>query len=189
MKKKYLFCTKAWFYLCELPLALLLAIALYYNPSIDTNFKLVPLIVVLIFTMIFFFVYFFRLIVISYEEVRSRGPFSSRDSAVINKDKTLILTMLPHANLKVELYGNDGLPPMIEGLKDEPSIDIYLFRGRAIGGKRRVSSLLRYFGVSESDIPSVLSQDSFSGEYEFISLTAEKREDIRELRLTFKETV
>ena len=189
MKKKYLFCTKAWLYLCEIPLAVLLALAFYYNPSIETNFKLIPLIIVLICTMIFFFVYFFRIIVISFEEVRSRGPFSSRDSAVINKDKTLILTMLSYSNLKVELYGNDGLPPMIEGLKGEPSIDIYLFRGRAIGGKRRVSSILRYFGVSESDIKDALSQDTFTGEYEFVSLTAEKREDIRELRLKFKETV
>lgn len=189
MKKKYLFCTKAWLYLCEIPLAVLLALAIYYNPAIDTNYKLVPLIIVLIFTMVFFFVYFFRIVVISFEEIRYRGPFSSRDSALINKDKELIITMLPFSNLRVELYGNDGLPPMIEGLKGEPSMDIYLFRGRAIGGRRRVASLLRYFGVAESDISEALLQDTFVGDYASVTLSVEKREDIREIRLKFKETV
>ena len=189
MKKKYLFCTKLWFYLSEIPLAFLLAIAIHYGPMTEGVFKLVPLMVTIIFAMLFILVFFFRLIVISYEEVRYRGPFSSRDRAFINKDKTLIITMHPHANLDIDLYGNDGQPPMFAGLKDEPPIDIYLFRGRTIGSRRTVASILEYFDVPAADAREAISQDSFSREYGLVSLSAQKREDVREIRIRFKETV
>ena len=189
MKKKYLFCTKLWFYLTEIPLALLLAVTIYYGPMTEGVFKLVPLMVALIFTMLFILVFFFRIIVISYEEVRYRGPFSSRDRAFINKDKTLIITMYPHGNLDVDLFGNDGQPPMFAGLKDEPPIDIYLFRGRTIGYRGTVKSILRYFDIPLDDANQALRNDTFFGEYEQISFSAEKKEDIRELRIKFKETI
>ena len=189
MKKKYLFCTKLWFYLTEIPLALLLAVTIHYGPMTEGVFKLVPLMVTLIAVMLFIIVFFFRIVVISYEEVRYRGPFSSRDRAFINKDKTLIITMHPHGNLDVDLYGNDGQPPMFAGLKDEPPIDIYLFRGRTIGSRRTVSSILTYFGIPVADVAASLNDDSFSAEYELISISAEKKEDVRELRIKFKETI
>ena len=97
--------------------------------------------------------------------------------------------MHPHGNLDVDLYGNDGQPPMFAGLKDEPPIDIYLFRGRTIGSRRTVSSILTYFGIPEADAAVALNDDSFSAEYELISLSAEKMEDVRELRIKFKETI
>jgi len=189
MKKKYLFCTKAWFYLTELPLIFLLAISIYYNPMAKTAFKLVPLIVAASFAIVFILIYFFRVIVISYEEIRYRGPFSSRDVALINEGKTLIITMHPHANLKIDLWGNDGKTSLYESMANEPPIDIYLFRGRAIGGNRKVRKILSYFGVEESDINSALTENSFKKDYEPISISAEKREDIREIRIRINQTV
>ena len=189
MKKKYLFCTKLWFYLTEIPLALLLAAAIYYGPMTEGVFKLVPLMVTIISAMLFILVYFFRIVVISYEEVRYRGLFSSRDRAFINKDKTLIITMYPHGNLDIDLFGNDGQPPMFAGLKDEPPIDIYLFRGRTIGSRRTVRSILGYFDIPDDDAMAALCDDSFAREYELVSFSSEKKEDIRELRIKFKETI
>ena len=189
MKKKYLFCTKLWFYLTEIPLALLLAVTIYYGPMTEGVFKLVPLMVTIIAAMLFILVYFFRIVVISYEEVRYRGLFSSRDRAFINKDKTLIITMHPHSNLDIDLFGNDGQPPMFAGLKDEPPIDIYLFRGRTIGSRRTVRSILAYFDIPAEEAMQALCEDSFSREYELLSFSSEKKEDIRELRIKFKETV
>lgn len=189
MKKKYLFCTKLWFYLTEIPLALLLAVSIHYGPMTEGEFKLVPLMVTISFAMLFILVFFFRMVVISYEEVRYRGLFSSRDRAFINKDKTLIITMHPHGNLDVDLYGNDGQPPMFAGLKDEPPIDIYLFRGRTIGSRRTVISILEYFDIPTDDARAALANDSYSSEYELVSLSVEKREDIREIRIRFKETI
>ena len=97
--------------------------------------------------------------------------------------------MYPHGNLDVDLFGNDGQPPMFAGLKDEPPIDIYLFRGRTIGSCRTVRSILEYFDIPSADAHEALRADNYSNEYELVSLTAEKREDIREIRIKFKETV
>ena len=97
--------------------------------------------------------------------------------------------MHPHGNLDVDLFGNDGQPPMFAGLKDEPPIDIYLFRGRTIGSRRTVRSILCYFDIPIDDANKALSDDAFSCEYEQISFSAEKKEDIRELRIRFKETI
>lgn len=188
-KKKYLFCTKVWYYLTELPLVVLLVISIYYNPMTKTTFKLIPLIIALCLGIIFIFIFFFRLIVVSHEQIRYRGWFSSRDKAVINKDKTLIITMLKGANIKIELFGNDGEPSLYESMKDEPPIDIYLFRGRAIGGARTVRSILSYFEIPSEDITELLSLDSFAAEYELTSLSSEKKEDVREIRIRMKETI
>ncbi len=188
-KKKYLFCTKAWYYLTELPFIVLLALCIYYNPMTKTTFKLVPLIVALCLGMVFVFIFFFRIIVISHEQIRYRGLFSSRDKAEINKDKTLIITMRKGANLKVELYGNTGVQSLYESMRDEPPMDIYLFRGRAIGGARTVRSLLSYFEVPSEDITEILGQQSFTGEYELTSVSSETKESEKEIRIRMKETI
>lgn len=190
MKKKYLFCTKVWFYLTEIPFIILLIISIINHKNVDTLVGLIPLIVLCSAGIVFTFLFFFRLVVISTEELRSRGLFSSRDSAVVNKDKTLILTMLRGSNLRVELYGNDGKPPILEGMKDEPPMDIFLYRDKAIAGPRTVASILRYFGVPNDDANEAANTEAaFSKEYDDISLSSEKREDIREIRIKFKETI
>ena len=93
--------------------------------------------------------------------------------------------------LTVELFGNDGQPPMLDWLKgdDYVPVDIYLFRGKAIGGRRTVSSVLKFFSVSEEDLETMFCRDSFSGDYEYVTLEVNKKEDVREFRITMKETV
>ena len=191
MKFKLLFCSKIWVYLTEIPVIILFLITRSYNDSSKTLLKLYPLLVFLALVMLFIVVYFFRVITISYDEIRYHGLFSSRDSAVINKDKTLIITMKSAKRLTVELFGNDGQPPALDWLKEDDytPVDIYLFRGKAIGGKRTVASVLKFFLVSDEDFESVFNSDSFEKEYEFVSLKANKKEDVREIRLTMKETV
>lgn len=191
MKFVFLFCSKLRVYLTELPVIILLAVAMHYNDGSDELFKLYPLQIFLILVMIFILVYFFRAITITYDEIRYHGLFSSRDSAVINKDKTLIITMKAGRRLTVELFGNDGKHPSLDWLKDAdtPPVDIFLFRGKAIGGKRAVRSVLKYFGVEAEDLERVFSEDSFSREYDDVLLTVEKTEDIRTFRIKMKETV
>ncbi len=188
-KKKILFCSKIWYFITEIPLLLFLYIACYYNFRSDNPWKLIPLILVIFATIVFIAIYFFRYISISYREIRYHGLFSSRDSAIINKDKTLIITMRRGSNISIELYGNDGRPPLYAGINSNTSVDIYLFRGRAIGRKRAVSSLLRFFEINEDSINKALLDDEFSYDTENISLSAKKIEDIREIRIKFKETL
>lgn len=189
MKKKYLFCTKIWFYISEIPLLFLLYVACYYNFTSENPWQFIPLILILTAVIVFIGIYYFRLISVSYEMLRYHGLFSSHDSAMINKDKTLIITMKRRSYLGISLYGNDGKPPMFEGLRDEGSIDIYLFRGRAVGGKGTAKSILRYFGIPEVDIEAAFSNETHASETDDISFTAEHTEDIREFRLKFKRTV
>ncbi len=189
MKKKHLFCTKIWFYLTEIPLLLILYIACYVNFTSDNPWQFIPMIIILTGIIAFIGIYFFRAITVSYEEIRYHGLFSSHDSAIINKDKTLIITMYKHSRLGVCLYGNDGKPPLFDGLRDEGSIDIFLFRGRAVGGKRTVKSLLRYFGISEGDIALSFDRREHSSETDIVTLEARICEDIKEFRIKFKETL
>lgn len=176
-------------YLTELPFVFLFAVAIYFNRFAEGSMKLYPLIITLGCVMVFILVFLFRFVSLSFEEVRTRGPFSTHDSALINKDKTLILTMYPHKKLRIALFGNDGQPPSFDGLCGEPSIDIFLFRARAVGGRRTVKSILSYYTVPEADIEAVLKNERFVAEYELITLTSEHREDIREIKIKFKETV
>ena len=189
MKKKHLFCTKIWFYLTEIPLALLLFVACYYNFTSDNPWQFIPLIVILLGVMVFIAIYFFRIITVSYQEIRYHGLFSSRDSAIINKDKTLILTMRSRGHIGISLYGNDGRPPMFDGLRDEASIDIFLFRGKAVGGKRAIRSVLRYFEIKEEDIDLGFQKEAHEFENDELLMRAELKEDVREFRIKFKRTL
>lgn len=189
MKKKYLFCTKIWFYLSEIPLLFLLYVACQYNFTSSNPWQFIPLILILTAVILFIGIYFFRMISLSYEMVRYHGLFSSHDNAMINKDKTLIITLKRRSYIGISLYGNDGKEPMFEGLRDEGPIDIFLFRGRVVGGKGTVRSILKYYGISASDVDAAFANESYSAETDDISFTAEHSEDIREFRLKFKRTV
>ncbi len=192
MRKKYLFCTRIRVYLTEIPIIILFAITLHYNQYSDELTKLYPLLIFLGLSMLFIFVYFFRAISISFEEIRYHGLYSSRDHAEINEGKELILTSYGKRRIRVELFGNDGKPPELSWIKDDENyvpVDIYLFRGKAIGGKKTLKSLLKYFGVDESDIDTVFKAEKFSGEYEYVSLKSEIQEEKTVIRLKMKETV
>jgi hypothetical protein len=191
MKKTFLFCTKIRLYLIELPLIVLLAFAYHFNERSDALTKLYPLIIFIILVILFIFVYFFRGIMISTEEISDVGLFSGRDRAEITKDKTVIITMKSRARLSVELFGNDGTPPSLDWLKGEDytPVDIYLFRGKAIGGKRAVKRVLSVFGVASSDLQSIFTLDSFSADYDIASVSVTKKEDIREIKIKITETV
>ena len=191
MKKKFLFCTRMRVYLTELPIILLFIITLHYNKYSEEVMKLYPLLIFLGAAMLFILVYFFRAISISFEEIRYHGLYSSRDHAEINEGKEIILTMCNKRRIRVELFGNDGRPPELSWISEEDykPVDIYLFRGKAIGTKKTVKSLLKYFGVDEGDIDSVFSSENFSGDYEFVSLRSEKKEEQTVIRLRIKQTV
>lgn len=93
------------------------------------------------------------------------------------------------SNLSVELFGNDGRPPLYAGINSSASVDIYLFRGRAIGGEKTVGSVLRFFEISDANIKKLLGNDEFSCNDENLIITSKKIEDIREIRIKFKKTI
>ena len=176
-------------YLTELPIIVLFLVALRYNKYSEEVGKFYPLMIFLGLAACFIFIYLFRVISISLEEIRYHGLFSSRDRADINEGKELIITRLPNRRIKIDLFGNDGTLPEYSWIKDGKPIDIFLFRGKSLGTKRTVISLLTFFGVDGDDAIESLEKDSFSGDYELSSLESKKEEDKTVFRLKIKETV
>ena len=191
MKKKYLFCTNPLMYLTEVPPIVLFIIALRYNKYSESLAGFYPLMIFLGLVTVFIFIYLFRMISLSFEEIRYHGRFSSRDRAEINEGKELIITLLPKRRFKIELFGNDGTLPEYSWINQETGkpIDIFLFRGKAIGAKRKVISILRYFGVDEDGAELVFENEEYSADYELVSLNSKIEEEKTTVRLKIKQTV
>lgn len=191
MKKLIIFCAKPRMYLSEIPLLIIFVLSIYLNDSMDTFLKLYPLIIASGLGMVFAFLFIFRISVISTEEVKSMGVFSSHDRAVINKDKTLILTLHKHKKLKIALWGNDGAAPELDWLKSDNYVpmDIYLYRETAVGSKKTIKKVLKYFDVPDGAILDLISQKVEIFENDILLVTSNNRDGIFEVRIKFKETI
>ena len=190
MKKKLFFpCTILRPFLVAAPLVLVMAAAIRLNDAVDTLVKLYPLIIACGAGIIFTFIYFFRGITVSKDEVRYIGVFSSRDSAVINEGKTLILTLKAKNKVAIDLYGNNGVNAELDWLRGEAVRDTYLFRGKAIGGVGAVCSVLRFFGLPDEHIDRLLESEELTLEYEDYTVKIGEANGERELRITFKKTL
>ena len=203
MKNLYLFSTRFRVFWVQLPIIAVLVLSIIYNNESAGILRLYPLIIVSILGIIFIFVFFARFVRLSFAEVKCVGPFSSKDKAIVKKDRRLILRMLPHGKIKIYLRGYDG-PCDFSWLKseDEPKqennspendelerCDICLFRGKAFGGKRTAKRILSYYGIDKSDFLDIFSTEGFRKKYEFVTLSTKTVDDSPELHLRFDETV
>ena len=190
MKKTYLFCTKPGWFLTLIPPIILLIISIANNGNSDGLLKLYPLIIFSIVAIALIFAYFFRFITISTEEIRMHGLFSSRDSAIINEKKSLIFTIRSRKRMKVTLFGNNGLPAFNWAQGDDYTpIDIDLFREKAVGSRRAITRVLRYFGVSDEDCRKIFSSDSFEKDYDGFILKKETLEKQKQITIYFTKTI
>ena len=190
MKSIYLLSTKLWVYLTEIPVLILLWVAISSNHLSNDIFKYYPLIIFLCLAVIFIMVYFFRMISISTDEIRYHGLFSSRDSAFIKENRTLVIKLKPNRNIGLELYGDAGVEPPFDWMKSEDAIhrDICLFRGRANGGAGTARRILRYFGVPEDKLEGI-AEEGFYFEDDTVRVDAYRKNEISEIHLKFKVTV
>ena len=154
MKSIYLLSTKLWVYLTEIPVLILLWVAISYNSFSEDIFKYYPLIVFLCLAVIFIMVYFFRMISITNDEIRYHGIFSSKDSAFIKENRSLVLRLKPGRNIGIELYGDAGVEPPFDWMKAEDAIhrDVCLFRGRANGNEKTARRILKFFSLPEDKL-------------------------------------
>ena len=174
MKSIFLFRTRLAVYWVLLPLILLLTASIYYNQFADNLMKLYPIITVTVLGIVFIVIYFYRGVRISYDEIRDIGLFSRRDNAIINEGKTLILKRKKN-KVEITLFGNDGVTADLDWLKstgDAPR-DISLFRGKAIGGDKCISRILKFFGVDDGDISAIIGSTDFSKDYSLVSVYTE----------------
>ena len=192
MKNTYLFCSKLRVYWCLLPLVGILLLCIKYNKHSTGLYGLYLLGITASLAIGFVLIYFFRVIAISYDEIRYIGWFSSRDRAVITEGKTIILRPIGKRRIKISLFGNDGIAPGFDWLKStqNASKDYYLFRGKAIGGKCDIKRILRFFGVSSEDCDIITGSCSdFSKSYENVTVTTKEIDEIREIHIRMDKTV
>ena len=189
MKGIFLQSTKFWVYLIEIPVIILLSLALRFNGKVDSPLGLIPLIVFCILLMAFIFVYFFRGIYLSYEEIRMMGLFSSKDRALIAKDKELVISVRTKGRVRLELFGTNE-EPTLEWLKDESvNGSINLFRETAVGGVGTVRKILKFFEIPSEDFEALLGEGEAKFDYELIEVCASTPDEERQIRIKFKETV
>ena len=188
MKKLFLFSTKFGYFLTEIPPIILLIISIKYNNYVDSATKLYPLILAISGVIVFIGLYFWRGVFLSYDQLRCVGLFSSKESSVINKDKTLHISILPKGKIRIELYGENDDFETYAWLKNDNS-EINLFRAKALGGISTVRKILSYYGAETDDIERAISEDSFSSEYEKINFSSSTENNTKTFKIYFKETL
>lgn len=191
MKKLYLYCTRLRIYWVLIPIIAVLTVAICVNPQIEGYAKLYPLIIICSGGILFTLIYLFRMIEISYQEIRYIGRFSSRDSAEITEGKTIVLLPESHGVIKIRLMAEDTLPELswMNNNDGKPRI-VCMFRGKAYGGKRNIKRILKFFGVTEADIEKYINESEYSKEYENVDVrTFIGDTERKEIHITVKVTV
>ena len=190
MKSVYLFCSKPWVYLTEIPAMIILWISLSLNDRAEGVLKFYPLIIFSSLMIVFIMIYFFRAISISTDEIRYHGLFSSKDSALISENKTLRISIKPHFNLGIELFGDAGEEPAFDWMKaaDIKHRDICIFRGKAVGGKSASKKIVRYF-TGDFEIASAVFHDGYTFENEDFSIKSEQLNEVFTISIKFKKTI
>jgi len=191
MKKTHIPASPFYMYLTAIPLIIILVLSIISNSSSEGLLKLYPLILATAAAIIFILVYLLRYITVSVEEIKIFGLFSSRDKAIINKGKTLIMTETKKGVRLLTLFGNDGERPMLDWTQGEDyvPVDINLFRERIYGGKGSFSKILKFFDVNEEDIERILTEEEYTVEYPDFTVTRITGEVAKDIKIYFKETI
>ncbi len=190
LKQLILFGTKLYVYLIELPLILVLVGAIQYNSESEALLGLYPLIIFSILAILFVAVYFFNAVIITNARIKQFGLFSSRDSALINKDKTLVLTYLPRRRMRVELFMLQK-KSALEWVSDEDfkPIEANIFRERVIGSDSTAKRVLKFFGATKEQIQSLLSEESATAETEDIIFSTDVYGERKRILIKFIKTI
>ncbi len=190
MKSVYLFCTKLWVYLTELPVLILLAVAISLNGKSEETLKFYPLIIFLILAAIFIFIYFFRMISLSTDEIKVIGLFSSKDSAFIKANETLEVSLHRFGNIRFVLFGDAAETPAFEWMKAEDVAhrEICLFRGRALGRKNTAKKILDYFALENEKLEG-FEKEGFFYEDERITVNTIRANEVLTFKIKFKITI
>lgn len=191
MKPIYLFSTRMRTFWVLAPMVVLLYLCVHFNDAADTLLKLYPLMIFAILAIIFTLVYLFRVVELSYSEIKYIGLFSSRDSAIITEGKTLVIDMLEKKKISIKLYGNEGYNPEIRWLQNEDGSvsDICLFRGKTYGNEAPVIRILSYFGVSSEDFDVIFTTDGFEKQYKNVTVTSLPELEHRQIRIRMDKTI
>ena len=189
MKKIFLFSTRLRVFLTEIPLLVLLGIVISVHDSAPSIVKFYPLEILIGAVCFLIAVYFFRAVLISEDEIRQLGRFSSRDRATIEEGKTLVLTLAAKKLLTVELYENDESKPTLP-FASEYAGRINLFREKTRGNKKTVRRILVFFGLDATEADLVIEElPKQEISFETVAVRAEKKHDVLIFYIRMLETL
>ena len=191
MKKAgYLSSIRLWALWVEIPLVLLLIWILNDNNKVEGILKLYPLLIMTIAAMIFVVVFFLRFVKISYAEIRAVGPFSSKDSVIINAGKVIKLVKQSFGKVQLSVIGHD-VACGLEWMKPEDRIrDITLFKSVVYGGDLAIKYILSYYGANAADLDELVKREELSKKYDFITVTVGVGENgAKEYTIRIDETI
>ena len=175
-----------------IPMLAVMTVAIQLNDYSEDLFKFYPLIIFLAGCIIFTFVYLFRAVGLGFDEVRTIGLFSSRERVMINEGKTLTLTLLPKRKILVELFGNDGVFAQLDWLSpsEDGSIpDINLFRAKAVGGKRALKKVLKFYCLDAQTADELIKSDEKKYEDDLVIITSATTENgYKQVNIKFIDT-
>lgn len=189
---KFLFGTKIRFFWVIIPMLAVMTVAIQLNDYSKDLLKFYPLIIFLAGCIIFTFVYLFRAVGLGFDEVRTIGLFSSRERVMINEGKTLTLTLLPKRKILIELFGNDGVLAQLDWLSpgEDGSIpDINLFRAKAVGGKRALKKVLKFYCLDAKTADELVRNDGERYEDDLVVITSSTTEEgYKQVNIKFIDT-
>lgn len=190
MKGIFLFCTKLKVYLIELPLMLMLGITIRLNGNADDIFKFYPLIIILSLGIIFIAIYFFRGVFLTVDEISDIGLFSKRESELIKKEGTLVLTIRRKGKMNIDLWDHSD-EPAFDWMKkeDDPTRDVRVYHRVAIAGRKTAVKILGLFGVDSTKAAELTEKECAAFENDDIKVTNEQKHDCLEIRIRFLKAV
>lgn len=153
-------------FLTVLPLIFLFVVCVINNQSIETPGKLYPLMIATVIGCAFILVYLVRAVMVSVDEVRSVGLFSSKDVCTIKKDRTLTLTVRPKNKLRIEVFGRDETPGFDWLKADENEFsDVNLYRDIAVGNHSTVARILTMLGLDSAEVNEIISSKAYERDF------------------------
>lgn len=189
MKKFTLFShTKPLTLLNLLPSTVVAIIAIIFNGYVDTFPHLYPLIITALGITLFLAIFIFRILLVSTEELRMIGPFSSRDKALIKKDTMIKITLKRKNLVRIELFGENEGEPIFDWMKaDERGDKICILRESVVGGTKAATRLLKFFDVSAATAEKLLSEDCSEISVGTLLLSSEILNEERAVSIRFTE--
>ena len=189
MKKIFLFSSNLALYLTEIPVLALLAVVISVHDTAPTIVKFYPLEIALSAVAILILLFFFRAVLISVDEIREIGLFTSRDKAMIEEKKTLVFTLASKKNMTVELYESSENAPALPWASDVSS-EINLFRARTRGNEKSVRRVLLCFGLSVEEADAMINDPPAKEvAFENVAVSFEEKHDVTIYRLRVLKTV
>ena len=174
----------------SIPPAIVLIASIIMNGFVKSPGGLYPLIISSGLVIAFTFVFFFRVVTLSTDEIKMIGPFSSKDSSVINEGKTLIITRRSFGRISIDLYGNNGVNADLDWLRDVRTVrDIYLFKSNVVGGTSAIRRTLLFFGISPEDAEMLISSKETHKEFPDYTVSVSCSEGSQEIRIKFTNTI